>query len=221
MYGYIYKTTNLINGKIYIGKKKGDFNPNYKGSGTALWNAINKYGWDNFKVEFLCPCFSPEELNEEERILIAHFDSRVKQGKGYNISEGGDWGDISEGLSEEDNKRWRQNISKACAGKRNGFYGRKHTEESRKLISEHHADFSGENHPIYGKHLSESTKRKIGEAGKGRIPWNKGLTKSDPRVAKNTSHSREGIKYHLTCHRCGLNYIGNSPSQRCPNCLAK
>ena len=162
-----------------------------------------------------------EELNEEERILIAHFDSRVKQGKGYNISEGGDWGDISEGLSEEDNKRWRQNISKSCAGKRNGFYGRKHTEESRKLISEHHADFSGENHPIYGKHLSESTKRKIGEAGKGRIPWNKGLTKSDPRVAKNTSHSREGIKYHLTCHRCGLNYIGNSPSQRCPNCLAK
>lgn len=167
MYGYIYKTTNLTNGKIYIGKKKSDvFVPWYKGSGRALHEAINKYGWDNFEVEFLCPCFSEDELNTEERFLIAYFDCRVKNGKGYNISEGGDWGDISEGLSQEDYVAWCKNLSEACSGERNGFYGKKHTEESRKLISEHHADISGENHPMYGKHLSEATKSKIRESKK-------------------------------------------------------
>ena len=40
MYGYIYKTTNLLNGRIYIGKRKGDFDNNYFGSGRYLLNAV-------------------------------------------------------------------------------------------------------------------------------------------------------------------------------------
>ena len=42
--GYIYKTTNLINQKIYIGQKRGRFNPGYFGSGVYITKAINKYG---------------------------------------------------------------------------------------------------------------------------------------------------------------------------------
>lgn len=183
MYGYIYKTTNLINGKIYIGKKKSEvFIPWYKGSGRALHEAISKYGCDNFKVELMCPCFSLEELNSEERFLISYFDCRVKQGKGYNISEGGDWGDISEGMSQEDYEKWCSNLSKACLGERNGFYGKKHNEGSKRLISEHHADFSGQNHPMYGKHLNESTKAKIRESRK---------TLSD-EARKNISEAQKG-----------------------------
>jgi len=63
-------------------------------------------------------------------------------------------------------------------------YGRKHTEESRKRISENHADVSGENNPMFGtkgekspnhgKKRSEETKRKISEALKGRETWSKG-----------------------------------------------
>lgn len=45
MYGYIYETTNLINGKKYIGKRvKPKFDGNYKGSGKVLKHAIEKYG---------------------------------------------------------------------------------------------------------------------------------------------------------------------------------
>lgn len=183
MYGYIYKTTNLINGKIYIGKKTSEvFLPWYKGSGRVLGEAFAKYGWDNFSVEFLCPCFSLKELNAEERFLIKYFDCRVKHGKGYNISEGGDWGDISEGMSQEDYERWCRNLREACSGERNGFYGKKHTEESKKLISEHHADFSGENHPMYGKHLSQATRKKISEARK----------RLSPEARRNISNAQKG-----------------------------
>ena len=67
VYGYIYETTNLVNGHKYIGQHaSSEFDPNYKGSGKLLWQAIHKYGWDNFKARMLCPCFSQEELDDEE-----------------------------------------------------------------------------------------------------------------------------------------------------------
>ena len=57
MYGYIYKTTNLLNGKIYVGKhkwsKEGCLDENYLGSGTYLTRAIDKYGKENFICEIL------------------------------------------------------------------------------------------------------------------------------------------------------------------------
>lgn len=88
MYGYIYKTTNLINGKIYIGQHKSKTFTDYKGSGKILWKAINKYGWDNFKVELLVECNSQEELNSEEKRFIKEYDSTNKS-IGYNLSLGG------------------------------------------------------------------------------------------------------------------------------------
>ena len=55
MIGYIYKTTNLINKKIYIGQHTADkFDTNYLGSGLLITKAINEYGKANFKVELLC-----------------------------------------------------------------------------------------------------------------------------------------------------------------------
>ena len=66
MYGYIYKTTNNINGKIYIGQHKSNiFDSNYKGSGVRLADAIKKYGKDNFSVELLVECQSKQEMDEQ------------------------------------------------------------------------------------------------------------------------------------------------------------
>jgi hypothetical protein len=61
----IYKTTNLINGKIYIGKDSKN-NSKYLGSGLLLKRAILKYGKENFKKEILEECSSIEELNQRE-----------------------------------------------------------------------------------------------------------------------------------------------------------
>lgn len=65
----IYKTTNLINGKFYIGRDKFN-NSEYLGLGKILQSAIEKYGKENFKKEILEHCSSIEELNEREIFWI-------------------------------------------------------------------------------------------------------------------------------------------------------
>ena len=57
----VYKTTNLINGKIYIGKDKHN-NPNYLGSGKRLNQAIKKYGRDKFIKEIIEYCDSESHM---------------------------------------------------------------------------------------------------------------------------------------------------------------
>lgn len=90
MYGYIYKTTNLINNKIYIGQKKSKvfLNEKYLGSGKYLWHAINKYGKDNFIVEMLDTAETRDELSELEIFYISTYNSTDPK-IGYNIARGG------------------------------------------------------------------------------------------------------------------------------------
>lgn len=71
MFGYVYKTTNMINKKVYIGKhRRSYFDKKYYGSGKLLKSAINKYGIENFKVEVLEQCSSNEELANKEIFYI-------------------------------------------------------------------------------------------------------------------------------------------------------
>lgn len=62
---HIYKTTNKINGKIYVGKTINNFDY-YLGSGKLLKFAINKYGKENFSKEIIEYCDTVEILNERE-----------------------------------------------------------------------------------------------------------------------------------------------------------
>ena len=88
---YIYKTTNLINGKIYIGLKQAspEDSIQYYGSGVYLNKAIEKYGIKNFKKEIIeRDIESYEELCESEIKWIAHYQSN-KKSIGYNKTSGG------------------------------------------------------------------------------------------------------------------------------------
>lgn len=68
---YIYKTTNLLNGKYYIGKHSTfNLDDNYLGSGTYLRRSIRKYGKQNFAKQILEFCDSKESCNERERELV-------------------------------------------------------------------------------------------------------------------------------------------------------
>ena len=85
---YLYKITNLINNKFYIGvRKTKDNNDDYMGSGHALKRAIKKYGIKNFKKEILETFNSYEDaLKREEEIVNREFILRKDT---YNLRTGG------------------------------------------------------------------------------------------------------------------------------------
>lgn len=89
---YIYKTTNLINGKIYIGlsEKSPEESKGYLGSGDSIKKSIIKYGASNFSKDILEEGFSNRlELIQAEIKWINYFNSTDKK-IGYNLSPGGD-----------------------------------------------------------------------------------------------------------------------------------
>lgn len=170
---FIYKTTNLINGKIYIGQHKLN-NNKYLGSGKLLKKAILKYGEKNFKREIIEYCENEEKLIDRETFWINKLDATNKK-IGYNISKVG---------------------SKAC------MTGRTHSEESRKKISYNHADFKGEKSSTYGrKHTpSDIEKMKIRHADvrgeKNPMYGKKGML-SPLYGRKHTEESKEKISIKL------------------------
>ena len=119
MYGYIYETTNLINGKKYIGQHKSkNFDEKYIGSGKYLWNAIRKYGIENFECKIIEECDSREQLNEREIYWISFYNA-VKSKNYYNITKGGKYYNPYEGLNKEDYERACKKLSESSKGKVN------------------------------------------------------------------------------------------------------
>lgn len=89
MYGYVYKTTCLTNGKWYIGiKHSPTFIPKYFGSGKLLKAAVRKYGEDNFTVQILEECADCDSLTAAEVRWIRESDA-VTDENAYNLSAGG------------------------------------------------------------------------------------------------------------------------------------
>ena len=93
-YGFVYMTTNLVNGRKYVGQHKrsrDENNPDdswYLGSGLLLHRAISKYGVENFSREILYECDSQEELDDKEIMVIESLRADSDP-IFYNISKGG------------------------------------------------------------------------------------------------------------------------------------
>jgi len=206
--GVIYKITNTLNGKIYIGKTKQKLDrrmtqhkcDSKKGS-LGIGAAIRKYGWENFMVEVIEEC-SVEKLNEREIFWIAELNSKAPNG--YNLTDGG------EGLinpSEETRAKMSANrpdvsgknnpnygkktppevcakISASNKGKHSERKGKKNSPETCAKISANHADVSGEKNPNYGKKNSPETCAKISAANRGENNPNYGRPRSPETCAK-------------------------------------
>jgi len=87
-YHFLYKTTNLINGMIYVGAHStNDMNDNYVGSGFRLKLAIKRYGLQNFHREILESFNSPKEMFDREKELVN--EEFIKRKDVYNIITGG------------------------------------------------------------------------------------------------------------------------------------
>lgn len=113
----IYKATNILNGKIYIGQtrrefrlrlneyKSNSFNPNNKSYNLYICRAIRKYDWNNFKWEIIDTATTDNELNNKEIYWIKFYNSF---GDGYNMTEGGEG---ACGCSHDDKMRLQISIA--------------------------------------------------------------------------------------------------------------
>lgn len=121
MYGFVYRTKNLLNGKFYIGKRRllGNYkDKSYFGSSIALLADIDKYGRENFQRQIIKYCETKEELDYWERRLTEILNPTLSSEVGYNRRFG------NGKLSDEVKKK---------IGK--GNKGKVISEEARKIIS--------------------------------------------------------------------------------------
>lgn len=138
----VYVTTNLVNGKKYIGKHNGK-RPNYFGSGLAIKSALKKYGKASFSKEIIAEVGTDQEAFLLEEKLSREWDV-VADPNWYNMKVGGK-GFCSGVDHPQFGKHQSENHRRNNAEARRGNW--KHTEESKAKIS---ITSSGENNPMYG-----------------------------------------------------------------------
>lgn len=146
-YYTIYKITNLVNGKMYIGKHKTkNLDDGYMGSGHLIKRAVQKYGVNNFRKEWLMFCEDEEEMNYMELVYVD--ETWVLRNDTYNLTLGGNGG-LIEG---QHSPRKGVHISDETRMKlRKANIGKKHSYETKKKMSISHK----------GKHFSQEHNEKI------------------------------------------------------------
>ena len=192
----VYMHINKVNGKKYIGITSQPVDKRFReGEGYRknihFYRAIKKYGWSGFEHIIVSDGLCKEAAEKLEIKMISE-NNTTDLRYGYNITRGGD------GLNgyvptEEDRRR----KSIMFSGKKNPFYGKKHSAETlEKLAQFGRQRCSGDGNPFYGKkhseeskekmrvyrtgkHLSEDTKAKISDALRGENNPFKGKTHSD------------------------------------------
>jgi len=152
----VYRITNILNDKTYIGytglelmerfrcHKNSIKSEQARSSGMIIVHAMKKYGPENFIIEEISSFETKDEATDFEIEMISKYNPE------YNIHPGGKGG--------------------AMYGDMNPMYGKKQSEEWKKLKSD---SMRGINNPMYGKTHTEEIKSLLSEMKTGTIPWNK------------------------------------------------
>ena len=146
----IYKITNIITGKCYIGKTTIGYIKRFnkhiancnKGINRRLYDSMRHHGIENFTVELIYTASTLTELNEKEIEFISLHESLIPNG--YNMTLGGDGGYTLSNWTEEE----KQALYKKQSENRIGF---KHSDETKKKLSE----------IFKGRSISEDAKNKV------------------------------------------------------------
>jgi len=234
----IYKITNKINNKFYIGRaydleQRWIKHQKYLGHGAPyLHRAILKYGIENFKFEIIEEC-SLEELRDKEEFWIKKLNSRKL---GYNITKGGrGGGDYWFYRTEEENnltrkklseinkgrihsERTRKNMSEAHKGKPTWNKGKTniYSEESLKIMSEKKKN----NKNLLGKKHSEETKKKIGDKNRGKTHKVSGAARKKISEARKDKKLSKETKEKCAVNKgkqCYTNGLINKMDFKCPD----
>lgn len=136
----IYKTTCLVNGKVYIGqtKREGSKWVKYLGGGSHIEKAVLRYGKHNFVKQVLIECYSQIDADSYEELYIELYSSTIYK-FGYNI----------------------------LSGTANGF-GCPNPAQIPEVMQKIKDKISGVNNCNYGKKFSDKTKAKMSESMKGK-----------------------------------------------------
>ncbi len=145
MYFMIYKTTNLINGKFYVGyHSSAKVDDDYLGSGKILKEAIKKYGSANFYKEILYTFSTKQEALAKEKELVN--EEFIKREDVYNIKCGGEggwdhtWNDqkridgIRESFRNGNSIGWKLSSEQRSILGKKGFKDKKHSQETKEKI---------------------------------------------------------------------------------------
>ena len=150
----VYKHTNKLNNKVYIGitsrevtARWGNDGSNYKSS-PHFYSAICKYGWDNFDHEVLYTGLTKEDACDKEIELIAKYRA-TNPAFGYNMTYGGDYPTMS--------AEAKKKLSNSMLGNKNGL-GKPCSREKAEKISK----------AQIGKIVSAETRRKQSESAHNR-----------------------------------------------------
>lgn len=208
----IYKYTNKINGKVYIGRTCQSLSERACGSGsgyrrcTYFWRAIQKYGWENFEGEVIEEGLNDSEATQRELFWMEKYQSRDRD-KGYNISDSSLY--ISdecrkkhcEQTSGVNNPMWhyqyteeqRERMRQASLGEKNPFYGKHHTEETKRIISEKKKEYyKAHSGTRLGQKVSKESREKMSKSRKGKY-----CGKDSPRYGiKHTEESKRKMSEH-------------------------
>lgn len=212
-HNFVYITTNLINKKQYIGSHAtNDLNDSYLGSGRIFLKALRKYGRENFKREILHECETILDARKLEAPMIVQHQTMFPYG--YNVHDNGGWGYpgsthgpttreklriANTGKKHSDETKEKIGIeSRKRIKEKSSFFGKHHTEESIKKISENRRGITaGEKHHYFGKKREKDIREKISETLKGRsIP---------EEQKKKLSNSAKKVK-KVICNHCGKEF---------------
>ena len=204
---FIYKTTNTITRKYYIGiHSTKNLNDGYLGSGIYLKRSIKKYGIENFEREILCFFDTLKEAANVEKLIVD--DNFIKSDLTYNIGLGGRGGDMIKSLSKEKQKEIRRKQVESTSGinhKDYGIKGEDHFNYGRKWTKEQKEKVTGENHHMWGKKHTKESLEKISMCNfKGWYISPEGKKYTTSRKAAVDT----GIPYKTIQYRCKYNIKG-------------
>lgn len=160
---YVYKITNNVNGKFYVGVHYGTISDSYMGSGKIIKQAIKKHGIHSFDKQILAVF--------EDGVSAFVYETKYIQDNNLHVSE------ECYNLSPNHNRP-----GNAVGGfTYEVLYGEDKAQHLKQMRSEQ----------MKGRVASEETRQKQSRAKQGQEPWNKGLTQDDPRVAENVRKMAE------------------------------
>jgi group I intron endonuclease len=211
---YIYKITNKINSKIYIGQTNNTSlrwsqhksNAKHNRGQQIITRAISKYGVDNFDFDVIASCKTQEDTNLTEEQIIFQYDSRNLE-KGYNVDAGGNTTPRTPEVSEKISKSLQQHYKIHSGWNKGGTL----TEEWKNKISESHKGLPGTN---TGKTFSDEWKMKISKSQIGKERKNirrfsEDIEKEICRLYVEEEKSMYALGKQFNCYRTLIDDILN------------